>query len=182
MIRLLLQTGSPEVEPWLRAFETYLNAYGYDLFWPDFYLASATWWLRQGNVQQALMFMRRAANGYQLIQKDAAYQQVQAELQRVMQPSFLPDDSSLRAEPLVQQLMATRMQLLEQSLDLQIIIQLSERVTSSLELTAPCNGWFTRCLNIFPSLVSRFTTIYFSAGKKYTVRSPARCLRKSWFA
>ena len=158
MIRLLLQTGSPEVEPWLRAFETYLNAYGYDLFWPDFYHASATWWLRQGNVQQALMFMRRAANGYQLIQKDAAYQQVQAELQRVMQPSFLPDDSSLRAEPLVQQLMATRMQLLEQSLDLQIIIQLSERVTSSLELNGTMQRLVYALFEYFP--ISRLTIHY----------------------
>ncbi|MFY0545296.1 GGDEF domain-containing protein [Brevibacillus sp. H7] len=150
MIQILLKSGSEEAEHWLKEFEKYMKENSYDLFWPDYYRASAAWWLKQGNLQQAMLYMRRAANGYQLIEKEEEYQQVLRDLESVVQPRFLTENPLLLKEPFVQQLLAERAQLLEQSLDLQIIIQLSERVTETLELTRTIQRLVYALFEYFP--------------------------------
>jgi diguanylate cyclase (GGDEF)-like protein len=135
LIALLLQVGSPETEVWLEQWKRYLLAYGYDLFWPDYYRFSAIWYERNGDRHRSILSLRRAANIYQLIEKEELYHEMMAELEQAMQPGYLDENSRLLEQPEIRHLLQERRQYLQQSLDLQIIMLLSEQVTEALELT-----------------------------------------------
>ncbi len=172
MIDLLLASGSPETGYWLARFEEYLKKYGYDLFWPDYFRACAAWARQNGDVQRAMLFLRRAINGYQLIEKERWRSELARELKHITQPEYLRSDSPLCAEPVVQALIAERKHLLHQSLDLQIIIQLSEQVTESLELTSTFHRLTHALFEYFPvthlaisyDLAHRREKIFYSAS------------------
>lgn len=134
MIELLLTHNSNETGYWLERFEEYLKKYSYDVFWPDLHRAYANWIMRQGDLQKGMLYLRRSVNGYKLIEKNQWYEELSTKLRNVVQPQYIHQTSSLTNEPIVLRLMEEREQLLHQSLDLQIIIQLSEQVTESLEL------------------------------------------------
>lgn len=134
MIELMLANHSAETGYWLERFEDYLKKYGYDVFWPDLHRGFAFWTMQQGDLQRALLYLRRSVNGYQLIEKEKWHKQLSAKMSLLVQPSYVPLNSPLCEEPIVKKLMEERIQLLHQSLDLQIIIQLSEQVTESLDL------------------------------------------------
>jgi diguanylate cyclase (GGDEF)-like protein len=171
MISLLLDTGSEETQYWLEQFKQYLKAFSCDLFWPDYYRASAAWALQKGNLLRAMLYLRRAANGYQLIEKEDEYKEVTGELNRVVQPSVLPAGSPLLGEPFVQALMAEREHFLHQSLDLQVIIQLSEQVTETLELTHTIHRLTHALFEYFPvtHLSVSFNLFYLKGKKHYSV-------------
>lgn len=171
MISLLLETGSEETEYWLEQFKQYLKAYSFDLFWPDYYRASATWALQKGYLLQAMLYLRRAANGYQLIEKGAEYNLVSGELYRVVQPSYLQAGSPLLGEPFVQAVMVEREHFLHQSLDLQVIIQLSEQVTETLELSQTIQRLTHALFEYFPvtHLSVSFNLFYQKEKKHYSV-------------
>ncbi|MGD8189788.1 diguanylate cyclase [Brevibacillus ginsengisoli] len=135
MVDLLLKHNRLEAEEELENFEEYLKNYGYDVFWPDLHRGYADLTMQKRDLQRSMLYLRRAANGYQLIEKDHRSKSLTVKLAEVVQPDYIPCDSVMRADPTVQRLMEERTQLLDQSLDLQIIIQLSEQVTESLELT-----------------------------------------------
>lgn len=135
MSELLLTHHRPEIEGVLERFEEYLKKYGYDVFWPDLHRGFAYLTMKNGDLQRAMLYLRRCVNGYQLIEKDNWSKSLSEKLAQVVQPAYIPADSVVRKDPIVQRLMEERSQLLHQSLDLQIIIQLSEQVTESLELS-----------------------------------------------
>lgn len=134
MIELLLAQNCKETGYWLERFEGYLKKYSYDVFWPDLHRASAKFIMREGDLQKAMLYLRRSVNGYKLIEKNQLYLELSEKLRHVVQPHYIHPMSPLTNEPIVQKLIEEREQLLHQSLDLQIIIQLSEQVTESLEL------------------------------------------------
>jgi len=134
MIALLLERHSKETPHWLDQFKKFLQTFAYDLFWPDYFRFSAEWNMQIGDKQRALLAMRRASNIYQLIEKNDYANQLKRLLADAMLPEYVPANTPLAMEPEVQQLLAERKQLLQHSLDLQIIMQLSEQVTEELEL------------------------------------------------
>ncbi|WP_134686446.1 GGDEF domain-containing protein [Brevibacillus migulae] len=134
MIALLLQQHSEETPYWLDQLKKFLHTFAYDIFWPDYFRFSAEWNMQTGDKQRALLAMRRASNIYQLIEKSDYAEEMKRSLADAMLPEYVPANAPLAMEPEVQQLLAERKQLLQYSLDLQIIMQLSEQVTEELEL------------------------------------------------
>ncbi|NGQ95378.1 GGDEF domain-containing protein [Brevibacillus sp. SYP-B805] len=172
LIALLLREGSAEAEYWLEQWKHYLHAYGYDLFWPDYYRFIAIWYLRSGDRNRSLLSLLRAANIYQLIEKEEMYHEIMAEIEHLMKPAYLEGDPGLREHPQVQCLLQERQQLLHHSLDLQIIMQLSEQVTGALEITRTLHRLTHALFEYFPvtllavdfQLLFRKEKIYYRAS------------------
>lgn len=172
MVDLLLQHNRPEVEEVLESFEEYLKKYGYDVFWPDLHRGFAYLTMQKGDLQRSMLYLRRAVNGYQLIEKDHQSKSLSVKLAQVVQPDYIPADSDMRNDPIVRKLMEERSQLLDQSLDLQIIIQLSEQVTESLELAKTFQHLSNALFRYFPvshtaiscNLFYQKETLFYSAS------------------
>lgn len=135
MIRLLLEQQSTETWYWLDQLKRYLQSYAYDLFWPDYYRFCAAWYIQTGDRERSLLYMRRSSNIYQLIEKADLAHDLNRALEATMLPNYLEDNSPIAMRNEVKLLLQERNQLLQHSLDLQIIMQLSEQVTEELELT-----------------------------------------------
>ncbi|WP_176560289.1 GGDEF domain-containing protein [Brevibacillus dissolubilis] len=172
MIELLLQMEAPETGYWLEQFELYLKQYGYDVFWPDYFRLSAYWAMKKGDSQRSLLFLRRAINGYQMIEKENWMRQLTHDLNHVVKPTMIDDESPLLAHEPVRQLVAEREQLLHQSLDLLIIIQMSELVTETLDLDTTFQRLTHALFEYFPvthvlinyELFYRKEKVYFSSS------------------
>ena len=150
LVNLLLEQRSEETGEWLDRFGQYLKKYSHDVFWPDYYRASGRWQLLKGDFQRGILFLRRAINGYALIEKEQCRQRVLAEMEQEVQPPYLPEDAALRSDPHGQRLLAEREQFLHHALDLQIIIELCEQVTESLELDRTMERLINALFDYFP--------------------------------
>lgn len=150
LLTLMIAHEEPDTEIWLERFEEYILQYGYQLFWPDLYRAYANWALKQGNLQRAMLFLRRAINGYQLIEKNRMQHRLGQELKRIVHPANPVTLQKWGNDPLLKQLIAEREQFLHQSLDLSVIIQLSQQVTKSLELPSTIQRLVHALFEYFP--------------------------------
>lgn len=150
LITILVEIESAETIVWLNQFETYLKNYAYDVFWPDYYRLSAVWSMKQNEFQQGILFLRRAMNLYQLIDKPGFQNEMAGELNSVVKPQYLSDDSPLWVDPLARKLLSDREQFLNQSLDLLVILQLSQQVTESLDLNTTVQHLSNALFDYFP--------------------------------
>ncbi|MGE5703382.1 MAG: GGDEF domain-containing protein [Clostridia bacterium] len=146
MLELLIALNSDETDLWLSRFEEYILSYGYQLFWPDLYRASAHWAMKRKNDQRAMLFLRRAINGYQLIEKPGMQKELSQQFKQLVQPA-LPTHKD---DPLLNRLLLEREKFLHQALDLSVIIQLSQQVTKSLELGSTIRRLVHALFEYFP--------------------------------
>jgi len=149
-IALLLQQDVQTAGEWLRQFEDYLKRYHMDVFWPDYYRLSAQAAFARGDDQRGILFLRRAQNAYQLIGKEGWRFRIALLLEKAVAPSYLPATTNLLLDPAGRALLADRARLLHQSLDLMIIIQLSEQVTESLDLKISLQRLTNALFEYFP--------------------------------
>jgi len=167
LLELLLAVQADDTEYWLDQFEHYLKTCGYDLFWPDYYRLAANWAWKKGEVQRALLLLRRAVNIYHLIEKTAPYRQMNEVLERAMQP-VLPAEGGQPQDAMLQSLLEERSYYLRQALDLQIIMQLSEQVTESLDLMETLNRLIHALFEYFPiTLLAIDYRLFFQQEKLY---------------
>ncbi|OPH53116.1 hypothetical protein BC351_32070 [Paenibacillus ferrarius] len=150
LLTLLLKLHSEHVDSAFELFESYLKRYAYDVFWPDYYRLSADRAMHEGDIQRAMLYLRRALNGYQMIQKDTWQPYLKACMELVIQPSFYPATPAIMQNDFVQKMMADREQWLLLSLDLQIIIELSEQVTETLDLVTTMQRLTKALFDYFP--------------------------------
>ncbi|MBP1965194.1 GGDEF domain-containing protein [Paenibacillus aceris] len=150
MLPLLLELRSEKLEAWFDHFEAYLKRYAYDVFWPDYYRLSAEKSMSEGDIQHAMLYLRRALNGYQMIQKETWRPFLTACMERVIAPAYVPASPTILHDEYVQQMTADREQWLLLSLDLQIIIELSEQVTETLDLSTTMQRLTKALFDYFP--------------------------------
>ncbi|MBA2943243.1 GGDEF domain-containing protein [Paenibacillus sp. CGMCC 1.16610] len=152
MITLLLKLHSEreQVDHWFDKFETYLKQYAYDVFWPDYYRLSAERSMVEGDIQPAMLYLRRALNGYQMIQKETWRPYLTACMEQAIAPSYAPASPAILQDDYVQKMMADREQWLLLSLDLQIIIELSEQITETLDLSTTMQRLTKALFDYFP--------------------------------
>lgn len=158
LICLMIAQDSPDTELWLNRFEEFILNYGYQLFWPDLYRANAAWSLKRENAQRAMLYLRRAINGYQLIEKTGLQVQLGHELKRIVNPALPETVQKWGNDPMLAQLITEREQFLHQSLDLSVIIQLSQQVTKSLELSSTIQRLVHALFEYFP--IQRLSICY----------------------
>ncbi|SDN35491.1 diguanylate cyclase (GGDEF) domain-containing protein [Paenibacillus sp. yr247] len=150
LLTLLLELRSENMNLWFEHFEAYLKRYSYDVFWPDYYRLSAERSMHEGDIQHAMLYLRRALNGYQIIQKESWQPYLAACMERVIGPAFTPASPAIMQDDFVQKMIADREQWLLLSLDLQIIIELSEQVTETLDLTTTMQRLTKALFDYFP--------------------------------
>ncbi|NOV00284.1 GGDEF domain-containing protein [Paenibacillus planticolens] len=150
LIPLLLELRSESLETWFNHFEDYLKRYAFDVFWPDYYRLSAEKSMYEGDIQHAMLYLRRALNGYQMIQKDTWRPHLTACMERVIMPAYAPVSPAILQDDYVQKMIADREQWLLLSLDLQIIIELSEQVTETLDLATTMQRLTKALFDYFP--------------------------------
>lgn len=150
LIHLLLEQESSEAQTWLDNFEKYLKQYSHDVFWPDYYKLTALLCIKNDEHQQAILYLRRALNGYQMIEKPDAVRRVEEQLLSLMEPYYVTADSPIHQDPAGKRLIEDRSRFLNQSLDLLIVIQLCEHVTESLDLMSTCERLTDALFEYFP--------------------------------
>lgn len=150
ILYLQLKFALNETAYWLGQFESYLRKYSYDIFWPDYYRFSALWSKRNGDLKSTLLYSRRAVNGYQLIEKEKWQNFMQEKLESSIQPEIISELPILQDKLIIQTLMDDRQFWLQQALDLQIIIHLSEQITEKLELTETVQRLTQALFDYFP--------------------------------
>ncbi|UKS24995.1 GGDEF domain-containing protein [Paenibacillus sp. HWE-109] len=169
LLALLLRLKSEHVEAGFEQFETYMKRYAYDVFWPDYYRLSADRAMHEGDIQSAMLYLRRALNGYQMIQKDNWQPYLKACMELVIQPSFSPATPAIMQNDFVLKMIADREQWLLLSLDLQIIIELSEQVTETLDLVTTMQRLTKALFDYFPVIQLAVTYNLLHDKQKYFV-------------
>lgn len=150
IITLQLEFNLNDAAFWLDQFEIYLRKYSYDVFLPDFYRFSAIWSQKNDDLKSTLLFSRRAVNGYQLIEKDKWQDYMLQKLESAIQPEIMRSIPVIQDNFIVQTLMNDRQHWLQQALDLQIIILLSEQITEKLELSETVQRLTQALFDYFP--------------------------------
>lgn len=150
LLTLLLELRSDNMGIWFENFEAYLKRCSFDIFWPDYYRLSAERSMYEGDIQNAMLYLRRALNGYQIIQKETWRPYLTACMERVIRPTFAPASPNIMKDDFVQKMIADREQWLLLSLDLQIIIELSEQVTETLDLMTTMQRLTKALFDYFP--------------------------------
>lgn len=150
LLTLLLKLHSERVDQWFDQFEAYLKRYAYDVFWPDYYRLSAERSMAEGDIQHTMLYLRRALNGYHMIQKETWRPYLTACMEEAIAPAYAPAIPAILQDDYVQKMMADREQWLLLSLDLQIIIELSEQVTETLDLSTTMQRLTKALFDYFP--------------------------------
>ncbi|MDR6878750.1 GGDEF domain-containing protein [Bacillus sp. 3255] len=152
LLTLQLELRSERLNDSFEQFAEYLKRCSYDVFWPDYYRLSAERALYEGEIQQALLYLRRALNGYQIIKKEAWQPYLKACIEMAIKPAYEPASSYILEDDYVRKMAAEREQWLLLSLDLQIIIELSEQVTETLDLATTMQRLTKALFDYFPVL------------------------------
>lgn len=150
LLSLHLELRSDQLDVWLEHFAEYLKRCSFDVFWPDYYRLSAERAMSEGEIQQALLYLRRALNGYQIIQKSTWQPYLSACIEQAIKPAYTPASPAILQDDYVQKMTADREQWLLLSLDLQIIIELSEQVTETLDLATTMQRLTKALFDYFP--------------------------------
>jgi len=158
LLTIMLKLQAENVEEWFGRFESYLKRCAFDVFWPDYYRLYAEKSIQDADIQHAMLFLRRALNGYHIIEKESWQHELAAAIDEVIQPANRFADPAIVQHEFVQQLITDREQWLLLSLDLQIIIELSEQITDTLDMTTTIQRLTKALFDYFP--VIQLTVTY----------------------
>ncbi|MFC5447702.1 GGDEF domain-containing protein [Paenibacillus aestuarii] len=150
LLTIMLKLRMENSGEWFEKFEAYLKRCSFDLFWPDYYRLCAEKSIQDADIQHAMLYLRRALNGYQIIEKESWQHDLAAAMDEVMLPAGRIADTSIVQHEFVQQMISDREQWLLLSLDLQIIIELSEQITDTLDMTTAIQRLTKALFDYFP--------------------------------
>ncbi|WP_442596599.1 GGDEF domain-containing protein [Neobacillus sp. D3-1R] len=150
ILNLQFKYKQNEIAYWLGEFKTYLKKFSYDVFWPDYYRFSALWAKMNGDLKNTLLFARRSVNGYQLIDKKRWQDFMSEKLEETIAPEIMQTMTDIKDPLIVDSLLHDRQYWLQQALELQVIILLSEQITEKLELSETVHRLSQALFDYFP--------------------------------
>ncbi|HYK73252.1 MAG TPA: GGDEF domain-containing protein, partial [Pseudoneobacillus sp.] len=159
-----------EINYWLDQFKNFLKKFSYDVFWPDYYRFSALWAKKNGDIKSTLLFSRRSVNGYQLIEKRKWQDFMSKKLEETIEPEIMHTIKDGEDSLVVATLLDDRQYWLQQALELQVIILLSEQITEKLELSETIQRLSQALFDYFPvsQLVVTFNLFHHKEKKFFS--------------
>ncbi|RKP49848.1 GGDEF domain-containing protein [Cohnella endophytica] len=135
LVMLRGNSESADIKVALLRFKRFIETDAFHIFWPDYYYISGIHALRAGDRTEGLLLLRRAINGYYMIQKDGRFEETKQELEAYLVPEGLPASWELADDPHVRRILEERRDYIERSLNYLTTIRLFDYLPNSLDLT-----------------------------------------------
>lgn len=176
LIPLVIDLCMEEAKALLDEFENFIQAYGFDAFWPDFYRLLSSLHSKMGDKLEAIMNAKRAINSYHVMGKEKWKNVMQEHLNQLLLPEYLPAHYASE-DHWERKLLEDRQSYLELSLDYLLIAKFVEYVTEGQELSDTVERLSTIIFDYFP--INKLAATYqlnmeigmlefYSSGRNYS--------------